>query len=52
LQAAEEELPFEKRRSETDALERFAGFSVSSGFQLCEGPNDAIEIVAQYLGEQ
>ena len=47
LQAAQQQFPFEKRRTQTDALQRFTRRLVLAGFGLRERKNDTIKIGLQ-----
>ena len=49
-EAAQQELPFEKRRLQADALKRFSGRVVLPGCHLGESLDDSIEICLQGFG--
>jgi hypothetical protein len=52
LQSAQEKFPFEKRRTQTNALECFARHIIVAGFKLSKSLEDAIEVAAYFFGQQ
>ncbi len=50
LQAAQQQFPFEKRRTQADALQRLPRRLVLAGLDLPESEDDAIEVVACSAG--
>ena len=51
LQAAQEHLPFEKRRAQADRLERVAHGVILAGLDLMKGRQDAVEVGVQGVGQ-